>query len=98
MTRQRARAYARVTMTLQELGAAKLLPAEQSRIRLAADTLLFCADISHSRSGRAAFADVSALCEHLVSSGRWASESAGRLVDDLWACGPGFDAALPVAA
>jgi hypothetical protein len=33
-------------------------------------------------------ADVDALAEHLVGSGRWTDERADRLVRDLLACGP----------
>jgi hypothetical protein len=98
MNNQRARAYARVTRTVNELGPAKLLPSEQSRIRHAADTMLFCADLSHDRSARTEFADVDLLREHLVASGRWSEQRAAELVDDLWACGPGLLAALPAAA
>ena len=98
MTSKRARAYARVMVTLRDLGPAKLLPAEQSRIRLAADTLLFCADLAGDPSARATCADVDALCAHLSRSGRWAPERAGRLFDDLWACGPGLSTPLAAAA
>jgi hypothetical protein len=97
VTRTRSRAYARVTKTLDDLGPSKLLPAEQARVRLAADTLLFCADVMTSRSARAALADVSDLREHLVETERWTAERAGQLLDDVWACGPGLDVELPVA-
>ena len=91
MTADRARAHARVTMTLRELGPAKLLPAEQARIRLAADTLLFSAEAGGG--ARLARADMAALCRHLVTSGRWLPGRADELLDDLWACGPSeFDA------
>jgi hypothetical protein len=98
MNDHRARAYARVTKIVNELGAIKLLPAEAARIRHAADTLLFCADLSHDRAARSEFSEVDVLREHLVSSGRWSEERASALVDDLWACGPGLLAALPAAA
>ena len=52
MTSRRARAYARVTMTLDNLGPAKLLGPEQAQIRHVADTLLFCADIPNDASAR----------------------------------------------
>jgi hypothetical protein len=35
--------------------------------------------------------------EHLVSTGRWTSQSAARFADDVWECGPGFGAALRAA-
>jgi hypothetical protein len=98
MTSDRARAYARVTMTLEDMGPAKLLAREQSCIRHAVDTLLFCAELSRSPSGRDAFAEMAALRDHLVESGRWTSERADRLLDDVWACGPGLAEAVPAAA
>src|SRR3954452_19442033 len=96
MTRQRSRAYARGTKTLDDLGPAKLLPAEQARIRRAADTLVFCADATNLPA-RAALADLYALREHLVDSGRWSPQRAADLLDDVWSCGPGVEMALPIA-
>ena len=98
MTRQRAHAYARVMKTLRELGPAKLLPAEQERIRGAADALVFSASIATDRSARAAFLDVEALCDHLVQSGRWSTERADELASDLWLCGPARDENIASAA
>ena len=63
----------------------KLQPAEQARVREAADTLIFAADLDDAR---AAMADVDSLAEHLVASDRWSEERARQLVDDLLACGP----------
>ena len=85
MTSERTQAYGRVIRTLEDLGPAKLLPAEQDRIRDAADNLIFAADIDDARD---TLADIEALGEHLVSSGRWSSERAEELVADLAACGP----------
>ena len=98
MTRQRARAYARVMETLRGLGPAKLLPAEQERIRSAADALLFSPSMATDQSARAAFLDVDALCEHLVESGRWSAERAVELANDLWACGPALEETTTAAA
>jgi hypothetical protein len=97
MTSERARAYARVMMTLRELGPAKLRSSEQAVTRLAADSLLFCADIVNDRSARAAFSDFDTLRERLVASGRWTAQRAAQLADDVWACGPAFDVALRAA-
>jgi hypothetical protein len=85
MTAERTQSYGRVIKTLEEIGPAKLQPAEQDRIRDAADTLIFAADLDQAR---AAMADVDALADHLVGSGRWTSERADQLVSDLLACGP----------
>jgi hypothetical protein len=85
MNADRTQAYGRVIKTLDEIGPAKLLPAEQDRIRDAADTLIFAAGIDEART---AMADVDALAEHLVASGRWTDERADQLVRDLLACGP----------
>jgi hypothetical protein len=92
MTSRRACAYARVTMTLDNLGSAKLLDPERAQIRHLADTLLFCADLTNDATACAEFADVEALLEHLVACGRWSPERAARLGDDVWACGPAPDA------
>ena len=97
MTRQRSRAYGRVTEILKELGPAKLLRSEQKRIRHAADTFVFCADVADS-SAREALSDVYALCEHLIDSRRWSPERAGMLMDAIWACGPSPELVLPAAA
>lgn len=85
MTAERTQAYGRVVKTLEDIGPAKLQPAEQERIREAADTLIFAADLDEARG---ALADVEALAEHLAGSGRWTAERADELVHDLVACGP----------
>ena len=91
MTSERTQAYGRVMKTLEDLGPAKLQPLEQDRIRDAADTLIFAAGIDEART---ALEDVDALTEHLVASGRWSSERAQELLQDLLGCGP---VAAPVA-
>jgi hypothetical protein len=85
MTSERTQAYGRVVQTLAELGPTKLLPAEQSRVRDAADTLIFAADLAEARES---LLDMSRLAEHLVNSGRWLEERVDRLVADLLGCGP----------
>ena len=85
MNSERTQAYGRVVKTLDEIGPTKLQPAEQARVRDAADTLIFAADLDDAR---AAMADVDSLAEHLVASDRWSEERARQLVDDLLACGP----------
>ena len=85
MNTERTQAYGRVVKTLDEIGPTKLQPAERDRVRDAADTLIFAADLDEAR---AAMADVDSLAEHLVASDRWSEERARQLVDDLLACGP----------
>jgi hypothetical protein len=85
MTAERTQAYGRVVKTLEDLGPTKLQPAEQDRIREAADTLIFAGGIDEAR---ASLEDVEALAEHLVASGRWSEDRARELVDDLLGCGP----------
>ena len=85
MNTERTQAYGRVVKTLDELGPAKLQPVEQERVRDAADTLIFAADLNEAR---AALEDVDALAEHLVASDRWSSDRARELVEDILACGP----------
>ena len=48
MTNERTQAYGRVVQTLNELGPTKLLPAEQARIRDAADCLIFAASLDEA--------------------------------------------------
>jgi len=85
MTSDRTQAYGRVVKMLEDIGPAKLQPAEQDRIREAADNLIFAADLDEAQ---ATLEDVEALAAHLVTSGRWTTERADDLVSDLLACGP----------
>ena len=85
MNGERTQAYSRVLRTLDDVGATKLHRAEQVRIREAADTLIFSASLEEAR---ATLADVEALAEHLVESGRWSEERAAQLAQDILACGP----------
>ena len=85
MTNERTQAYGRVVQTLDEIGATKLLPAEQARIREAADTLIFASDLEEARE---ALRDMGDLTDHLLSSGRWLEERIDTLVANLLACGP----------
>ena len=85
MNTERTQAYGRVVKTLEDIGPAKLQPAELERVRDAADTLIFASDPDEARS---ALEDVDTLVDHLVTSGRWSDERAQQLIDDLLACGP----------
>jgi hypothetical protein len=85
MTSERTQAYGRVVKTLDDLGPAKLQPAEQERIRDAADTLIFASTLDEAR---AALEDLDALCELLVATGRWSEQRATDMAQDLLACGP----------
>jgi hypothetical protein len=95
MTSDRARAYARVTRTIEDLGPAKLLELERRRVRASADALLF-ADARDYRT-LDALADIEHLTRHLVSCERWTAERAGRLADDVAACGPDWFEVGPLA-
>jgi hypothetical protein len=85
MNAERTQAYGRVVKTLEDLGPAKLQPAEHERVREAADSLIFAADLDEARP---AIADVEALAGLLVGTGRWTDERADQLARDLLACGP----------
>lgn len=87
MNSERSQAYGRVMRTLEDLGPSKLLPAEQARVRAAADTLLFSED-GREEATVETIAAVHALADHLVETGRWSDTSAAQLRDDLDACGP----------
>jgi hypothetical protein len=85
MTSERTQAYGRVLRTLEDVGPTKLHDPEQERIRDAADTLIFAATLEEARE---ALADIDALSEHLVATGRWSEERAAELAQDILACGP----------
>jgi hypothetical protein len=85
MNSERTQAYGRVIKTLEDLGPAKLQPAEQERIREAADNLIFASGFEEAR---AAIEDVDVLVEHLTASGRWTGDRGRRLLEDLLGCGP----------
>ena len=87
MTSNRSQAYGRVMHTLAELGPTKLHDDEVDRLRNAADTLLFTEDMA-TDDAQTATQDARTVIDHLVESGRWTEERAGRLADDLAACGP----------
>ena len=87
MNSERSQCYGRVIQTLEDLGPTKLLPPEQERIRHAADTLLFAADLD-APGAREALEDVTSLLASLVDSGRWTQERATDLAEDLGGCGP----------
>ena len=85
MNSERTQAYGRIVRTLEDVGPTKLHDDEQQRIRDAADTLIFAATYEEAR---ATLAEVEALTEQLVESGRWSDERATELAHDLMACGP----------
>ncbi len=85
MNSERTQAYGRIVKTLEDLGAAKLQPAEQDRLRDAADTLIFASGLEEAR---ASLEDIDALAGHLVASDRLSEERAQQLLEDVLACGP----------
>jgi hypothetical protein len=88
MSPERSHAYRRVLETIQELGPSKLQPAEQDQIRLAADSLLFCGELTGDAAAQEALIDSRLLCDRLTESGRWQQVTADRLAEDIRACGP----------
>ena len=84
MTSDRTQAYGRVIKTLEDVGPAKLQPAEQDRIRDAADTLIFAAEPDEAR---AALEDVEALAEHLTGTGRWTPSAPSSSCTTSWPAG-----------
>jgi hypothetical protein len=86
-TAERSQAYGRVVSTIRDVGAAKLLPAEQDTLREAADALFFTDDALGDPDALAAVGRVEALASHLVETNRWAPERAAELVEDVVACG-----------
>jgi hypothetical protein len=98
MSPERTQAYRHVLHTLAELGPTKLQPAEQDRIRYAADSLIFCNDLLDDDATRDSLEDTELLCEVLVESGRWERVTADRLIAELRACGPEIPFELQQAA
>jgi hypothetical protein len=88
MSSERADAYRRVMTTLREVGPSKLTADEQSRIREAADALLFSSSLTNDATAWAALDDVHALARVLQHSDRWTEPSVRRLLDDIADCGP----------
>ena len=86
MTTDRSCAYARVTKEVADLGPAKLHDLEQRRVRNAADVLVFAG--AQGFDALAALDDIEQLTQELISCGRWTPQRAGRLADDVAACGP----------
>ena len=97
MNSERTIAYRRVLQTLADLGPSKLQNAEQDRIRFAADSLIFSADLYSDDDARGALADTEQLCRALVESGRWEHVTAQRLADDVRCCGPTVEFELKAA-
>lgn len=97
MSPERTQAYRRVLHTLAELGPSKLQPAEQERIRYAADSLIFCTDLLEDDATRDSLEDTELLCEVLVESGRWERTTADQLIEDLRGCGPELPVELQLA-
>jgi hypothetical protein len=98
MNSERADAYRRVMTTLREVGPSKLTAGEQSRIREAADALLFSASLNDDPTAWAALDDVHSLARVLQDSDRWTELSVRRLLDDITDCGPGLAPAVSRAA
>ena len=70
MTNKHTQAYGRVVQTLDEIGASKLLPAEQARIRDAADTLIFASDLEEAREALRTSATSPTTCWRAVAGSR----------------------------
>ncbi|MHB1570827.1 MAG: hypothetical protein ACYC0H_16725 [Solirubrobacteraceae bacterium] len=97
MSPSRTQAYRRVIKTLNDMGPAKLQPSEQDRIRTAADSLIFCADLFADDGARDALQDSEHLCRRLVESGRWQRATAMQLAADVRGCGPELEIELEAA-
>ena len=88
MTSRRAEAYGRVVRILNGPDGQELRPEELERIRVAADSLIFCEDIEMDSDARDAADEIADLSVELVESGRWDEDTAEALVSDVLACGP----------
>jgi hypothetical protein len=88
VTSRRAEAYGRVLRVLSSPDGGELRPEELDRIRMAADSLLFCEDVELDSDARDAADEIADLAVELVESGRWDEDMAEALVSDVLACGP----------
>ena len=88
VTSRRAEAYGRVIRILDGPDGQELRPEELSRIREAADSLVFCDDIELDSDARDAADEIADLAVEMVESGRWDEDTAEALVSDVLACGP----------
>jgi hypothetical protein len=88
VTSRRAEAYGRVIRILEGPDAWQLRPDEVTRIREAADSLVFCEDVDLDSDARDAADEIADLAVDLVESGRWDEDTAECLVSDVLACGP----------
>jgi hypothetical protein len=88
VTSRRAEAYGRVVRILEGPDAWQLRPDEVTRIREAADSLVFCEDVDLDPDARDAADEIADLAVDLVESGRWDEDTAEALVSDVLACGP----------
>jgi hypothetical protein len=85
---ERAQAYGRLMQTVNDDGAQALTPEECALVREAADSLLFCEDISWDDEARDGLTRVGDLAGDLVASGRWGPKQAEQLLRDIESCGP----------
>jgi hypothetical protein len=74
--------------TVDDLSPSKLHPQEQQVVRDAADSLLFCEDLTEDTTAEQTLADLYELVDQLVDSDRLAPETGRRLVGEVEACGP----------
>ena len=88
MTSDRSKAYGRVVKALDDLSASKLHAGEQETVRLAADSLFFCEDLTGDADARAALDALEQLVDTMIDSDRLTPEAAGRLLADVQSCGP----------
>lgn len=89
MTNERAQAYGRVMRRLEDAQGVKFHDAEMAIVREAADTLLFASRLDEEGAAESLLL-VERLMRDLAESGRWTTESAQALADDVNGCGPSF--------
>ena len=74
--------------TLGDDGPEALTPEECAVVREAADSLVFCEDLSWDDEARDGLRRVGDLAGELVASGRWGPDRAEQLLRDIESCGP----------
>jgi hypothetical protein len=74
--------------TVRQEGAGALDADEQALLRQAADAVFFSEDVEQDAEAREGLAEAGELAGRLVGDGRWTSDQAEQLLQDLEDCGP----------
>jgi hypothetical protein len=85
---ERTQAYGRVMKILRDLSESKLHADEQQTVREAADSLIFCENLSDDHAAEQALSDLYEMTDRLVENDRLSPEATIELTSEVEACGP----------